>query len=87
MAQREVRRYFVVHRGSGGTQILAQLCHGAPHRNLLDPFLSQLVHERADGILLLVDADTRELVLRCPIEDVALRRNRSLNRIHRFWLL
>ena len=87
MAQREIRRYFVVHRGSGNTRVLAQLFHGAPHRSLLDPFLSQLAHKGADGSLLLVDADTRELVLRCPIEVSISRRGRRRMRAQRFWLL
>ena len=87
MAEREIRLYFVVYRGSGGTRVLAQLFHRAPHRSLLDPFLSQLVHEGADGSLLLVEADTRELVLRCPIEASISRRRRLKMRAQRFWLL
>ena len=87
MAQREIREFFVVHRGSEGTKVLARLCHGTPHRRLLDPFLSQLVHASADGMLLLVDASTREPVLRCPVEESNATRRESRSRALRFWLL
>jgi len=87
VAQRDIRTYFVVHRGSAGTQVLAYLDHGTPHRRLLDPFLSQFLHADADGTLMLVDAETRELVLRCPIEQPTAQRGRSRARSHRFWLI
>ena len=87
MAQHENRRYYVVHRGPDKTQVLAQISHGSPHRSLLDPFLSQLAHAGADGSLLLVDAETHALVLRCPIEASISRRERIRERAQRFWLL
>jgi hypothetical protein len=87
MAQHENRRYYVVHRGSDKTRVLAQISHGSPHRSLLDPYLSQLAHSGADGSLLLVDAETRELVLRCPIKASISRRERLKERAQRFWLL
>ena len=87
MAQREVREFFVVHRGSEGTKVLARLFHGTPHRRLLDPYLSQLVHASADGMVLLVDADTREPVLRCLVEESNPRRRETRRRALRFWLL
>jgi len=87
MAPREVREFYVVHRGSEGTKVLARLFHGTPHRRLLDPYLSQLVHACADGMLLLVDADTQEPVVRCPVEESTSRHRVSRVRALRFWLL
>jgi len=58
------RLFRVEHRVGAATTPLAAVADVAPHYRSLDPFLSALLHDGADGELLLVDAVTGATVAR-----------------------
>jgi hypothetical protein len=56
------RRFRVEYRGAGRTDVIGWMVGAFPHHSTLDPFVSRLLRDGADGEVCLVDDDADTVV-------------------------